>query len=93
MSEDWRSDPRVKAMNPEKIAFLEELSAQIRQTPRQSMMNRFLSMTAEAGRRGISFSDQETDVLAGVLMEHMDQKDRGKVEMLRMLSQKIARRG
>ncbi len=91
MNTDWRADPRVKEMDPEKIAFLEDLGTQIRRTPRSQMLNRFLSMTAEAGRRGISFTDRETDILAGVLMEHMDPKDRGKVEMFRMLSRRMGK--
>lgn len=92
MSGDWHKDPRIKEMDQQKIAFLEELSEQIRKTPKSRMMNRFLSMTAEAGRKGIVFSDRETDLLAGILTEYMDPEDRGRVEMFRMLSRKMAGR-
>ena len=92
MSGNWRDDPRIKEMDPQKIEFLEELSGQIRKTPKSRLMNRFLMMTAEAGRKGIVFSDRETDILAGILTEYMDPEDRGRVEMFRMLSRKMAGR-
>ncbi len=92
MNGDWRCDPRVKEMDPKKIEFLEELSEQIKNTPKARMMSRFLAMSAEAGRKGIAFSDQETDILAGILTEYMAPQDRGRIEMFRMLSRRIGKR-
>ncbi len=92
MSGEWRGDPRVKEMDPEKIEFLEELSRQIERTPKSQIMNRFLTITAEAGRKGIAFSDQETDILAGVLAEYMNPRDRGRMELFRMLARRIGKR-
>ncbi len=86
----WKDDPRVKAMNPQKVAFLTELAAQVEQTPRSQIMGRFLAMTLEADRKGISFSDQETEILAGILADYMDPAARGKIDLLRMLSRRMA---
>ncbi len=90
MNHNWNEDPRIRTMNPEKIQFLSELTGQIRKTPKNQMMNRFLSMTLEAQKRGVSFSDQETELLAEILIDYMDPADRGKIDLLRMLSRKIA---
>lgn len=92
MNEAWRQDPRVKTMKPEKIQFLSDLTAQIEKTPKNQLMQKFLSLTLEANQRGISFSDQETDLLVSILVPHMNPADRGKIDTLRMLSRKLASR-
>lgn len=90
MNETWKQDPRVKAMRPEKIQFLTNLTAQIDKTPKNQLLPKFLSLTMEANQRGISFSDQETDLLVGILSTYMNPADRGKLDTLKMLSKKLA---
>lgn len=90
MDNDWKKDPRIQSMNPEKIQFLSEFSDQIRRTPKSQLMNRFLSMTLEARQRGITFSDQETDLLAKILIPHMPPADQGRLDLFRTLSRKLA---
>lgn len=90
MNEAWKQDPRVKTMNPEKIKFLTELTAQVEKTPKNQLLPRFLSLSMEANQRGIHFSDQETDVMVGILSAHMNPADRSKLDTLKMLSRKIA---
>lgn len=90
MNEAWKQDPRVKTMNPEKIKFLTELTAQVEKTPKNQLLPRFLSLSMEANQRGIHFSDQETDVMVGILSAHMNPTDRSKLDTLKMLSRKIA---
>lgn len=92
VNHSWRNDPRIQSMDPEKIRFLTELSDQIRHTPKNRLMNRFLSMNLEAQKQGISFSDQETDLLTEILVEYLDPADRGRLDLLRMLSKKISSR-
>lgn len=90
MNPNWKNDPRIQSMNPEKIRFLEELSRQIQHTPRPQLLNRLLSVNREAAARGISFSGQETELLTDILLEHMSPEDRGKLDLMRMLSRKIS---
>lgn len=90
MNETWKQDPRVKTMNPEKIKFLTELTSQIERTPKNQLMQKFLTLTLDANKRGISFSDQETDLMVTILSNHMSPADRGKIDTLRMLSKKLS---
>ncbi len=90
MNNDWKNDPRIRSMNPEKIRFLSEFTDQIQRTPRQQLMNRFVSLTMEAGKRGITFTDQETGLLTDILVQYMNPADRGKLDLIRMLSRQIA---
>lgn len=91
MNEHWKQDPRVKAMHPEKIQFLSDLTEQIAKTPQKQILPRFLTLTMEANKRGISFSDQETDLLVQILTQDMTPKERGKLDTLRMLSEKLSK--
>lgn len=43
-----------------------------------------------ANQNGISFNDQETDLLVSILSGYMNPADRGKLDTLRMLSRKLA---
>lgn len=92
MNEDWKKDPRIQSMNPEKVEFLSRLTAEIQNTPKNQLLNKFLSLSLEASQNGISFSNQETDLMAGILMNYMNPADKGKLNLLRTLSRKLASR-
>ena len=55
---NWKDDPRLRTMNPEKVAFLDRLACEIQKTPKDQLMNRFLSLTLEAKEAGMVFTDQ-----------------------------------
>lgn len=89
MNEDWRKDPRIQAMNPEKVEFLSKLTSDIQKTPQNQLLNKFLTLSLEANQNGITFSDQETELMTSILINYMNPADRGKINLLRTLSQKL----
>ena len=90
MNDTWKNDPRVKAMHPDKIQFLSDLTEQIEKTPKNQLLPKFLSITMLANQSGIPFNDQETDLLVSILSGYMNPADRGKLDTLNMLSKRIA---
>lgn len=92
MSHDWKQDPRVLAMDPNKIKFLDTMTAKIQQGSKQQMLQQLLSLNLEASRQGISFSDHETALLAEILISHMDPAERKKLDFLRTMSKQLAGR-
>ena len=46
---DWKKDPRLKKMDPEKIQVLTEFSERLNRTPGPQMLSVLLSFQAEAG--------------------------------------------
>lgn len=92
MNNDWKKDPRIQSMNPEKVEFLSRLTDEIQNAPKNQLLNKFLSLSLEASQSGISFSDQETELMTGILMNYMNPADKGKLNLLRTLSQKLASR-
>ena len=86
---DWRKDPRLKKMDPKKIEILADFSERLKRTPGPQMLSLLLSFQAEAERKGIRFSDQETDVLVSILSAHMPPSEQKKLSVLRMFSRKM----
>lgn len=83
MNDQWKQDPRLKAMNPEKIQFLEEFAKQLNDTPKDQVLARFIAMSSEAQRRKISFSQQETALLTDILISHMDPAVKSRLNLFR----------
>lgn len=92
MNESWKQDPRVKAMHPDKIKFLSDLTSEIEKTPKNQLLPKFLSITMMANQSGINFNDQETDLLVGILSNYMNPADKSKLDTLKMFSKKMAGR-
>lgn len=91
MDNSWKQDPRVKKMNPEKIQFLTDFAEKIEKSPKNQLSTIFMSLTMEANTKGIHFSDQETDLLVSILTNKMNPEDRKKLDMLKLLSKKLAK--
>ena len=88
MNRDWQKDPRLKSMAPEKIQFLADFADQLNSTPKDQILPRFLSLTAEIGSKNISFSPEETGLLTDILTGYLSPADKSRLDMFRMLSQK-----
>lgn len=92
MNNDWQKDPRLKSMNGEKVQFLINFTQQLNNAPKDQILPRFLSLTAEASSKNITFTNEETSLLTDILAGYMDPASRGWLDMLSMLSQKTASR-
>ncbi len=88
--DDWKKDPRLRMMNPEKVRLLEHFADRIRHTEKNQMLEAFMAMNLEAKQRGLQFNDKETDLIAGILTSEMVPADKKKLDMLKMLSKKLA---
>lgn len=93
MSEtDWRQDPRLAAMNSEKLAHLTTFAERISRLPHNQILPAFLSMQQEAQMQGIQFTDKETELLVSVITTGMSPAEKKRMEMLRILAKRMAAR-
>lgn len=88
MPDDWKKDPRLKAMNPEKLQLLSEFAERIRKTPKDRLLSAFTALNIEAKEKNIQFSDQETDLLATILTANLNPSERKKLDTIRLLLKK-----
>lgn len=90
MDQSWRRDPRLAGMNAEKLKYLADLAEQVEKTPKNKLLPLFLSMNANSGK--LNFSDSETDLLVSILTAGMAPEERKKLDTLKGLAKRLARK-
>ena len=90
MDNNWKQDPRLKAMDPEKVTLLTGFAEKISHTDQSHFMSSFLQICQEANAKGLHFTDSETALLVEILSCHMPEKDRKKLQFLKLAAGKIA---
>ena len=86
---DWKKDPRLAGIDEKKLQLLTELADRAGKTPKDRLMPLLLSLTG--GKNGLSFNDQETDLIVSILTAGMTPAQKKQVETLRSLSKKMGR--
>lgn len=89
---NWKQDPRLKQMPPEKLDYLTSFAQQVTQLPKDKILPAFVSMQMDAAQRGIQFSDSETEILVQVLTENMPPEEKKKLNTLHFIAKKLAAR-
>ena len=67
MDNNWKQDPRLKAMDPEKVTLLTGFAEKISHTDQSHFMSSFLQICQEANSKGLHFTDSETALLVEIL--------------------------
>lgn len=85
------NDPRLNKIPKERLQILFDMAEQLKQAPPNQKFPVFLSLQKNVSVMGISFSDDERELLLSVLTEGMSQEDLKKVQMIRNLSDQMKR--
>ncbi len=89
MDDSWKNDPRLKTMDKEKLELLTRFAAQAGQSKKEELPQTLMAIHLEAQKQGIHFNDKETALLINILSAHMTPKEKKKVDLLKMISQKL----
>ncbi|MDR1772888.1 MAG: hypothetical protein LBS02_20005 [Hungatella sp.] len=92
MNFNWKQDPRLRNMNPQKLSMLSEFAKRVESTPKDQLVPTLLNLNAEASRKGIQFNDEETDLLISIMSANMSANERKRIETMRMLSKNFMKR-
>ena len=87
---EWKNDPRLAAMDPVKLQYIEKIAAQISSQSKAELFPALLSLQADALKINISFTDQETTLLISIITSGMPPDEKKKIEMLHFLAKKLA---
>lgn len=93
MNESWKTDPRLKNMDPKKMSLLLSFAKELETAPKNQKMAVFLSINQRAAADHITFSDQERDLLISILTEDMPPEEKNKVRLIRNLAMNIQKNG
>ncbi|HCD44871.1 MAG TPA: hypothetical protein DEQ64_14300 [Lachnoclostridium sp.] len=92
MNFNWKQDPRLRNMNPQKLSLLTEFVKRVESTPKDQLVPTLLNLNAEASQKGIQFNDEETDLLISIMSANMGPNERKRIDTMRMLSKNFMKR-
>lgn len=88
------SDPRIQRnIAPQKLILLTQLSGQANIKSKEELIPFFLTASSKAKSMGISFTDQETDIILSVITSHMTASEQAKIETIKTLAKLLSERG
>ncbi|MEY8354831.1 hypothetical protein AALB39_15940 [Lachnospiraceae bacterium 54-53] len=91
MNFNWKQDPRIKSMNPQKISLLSEFAKRVESSPKDQLLPTLLNLNAEASQKGIYFNDEETDLLISIMSANMNPNERKRIDTLRLFSKNFSK--
>ena len=92
MNNNWKQDPRLNSMDPNKIALLSEFAKKVETAPKNQLIQTLLALNLGAREKNVSFSDQETELLLSILSAGMSPAERKRMDTLKMISKSLISR-
>lgn len=91
---DLISDPRIQRnIAPQKLLLLTQLSSQVNIKSKEDLIPFFLTASSKAKSMGISFTDEETDLILSVITSHLTANEQAKIETIKALAKLLTERG
>ncbi len=87
-----KQDNPFQSMDPAKQQFIASMVSEARSKKREELMPFLLTVTMQAGRRGISFTDEETEAIVAAMSAHMSPAEKKKIAMLRKIADQLSRK-
>ncbi|MBQ4563132.1 MAG: hypothetical protein IJA58_01480 [Lachnospiraceae bacterium] len=81
----WKSHPTLKKMDASKLDWLEKLADQTAKQKPDNILPFLLAVNSNAKKKGIHFTDEETDVILCVLRENLTPEEQKRVDSLRQM--------
>lgn len=92
MDQNWTENPKLKNIDPKKLTLIEMLGEQAGSKKPEEILPFFLAVNAKANEMGITFNDNETEMILDSLKSKMSPSDIKKIDMIRnftkMMSEK-----
>ena len=91
MNQSWKNDPRLKDMDPRKLDLLSSFATRIAQMPKNQLLSAFADLNLEAQKAGLTFTDQETQLIASILTGRLSPGEKRRLDTLRLHSKRLSR--
>lgn len=92
MEPSWKTDPRLKGLDPAKLELLTRFSEDLKKKPADQILSSLLSLNQQAAAGGLSFTDRETSLIFSILTEHMSPAEQKRARMLKTLAGRLTGR-
>lgn len=86
MEKSWKNDDRLKKLPPEKLTLLSSFADRLAQMPRHQLMPALMQLNKEAAAKGLTFTNEETDLITDILTQNFSPAEKKRLESLRALT-------
>lgn len=90
MDNNWINNPAFQNINPQKLLLLNQLLGQANNKSKDELIPFFMAASSKANSMGMSFDDNETNLIMSVLTENMSPEEKSRVDTIRRLAQMIS---
>lgn len=86
---DWTNHPKLKNIDEKKLKLIKLITEQAKKQNPDEMVSFFMAVNAKANSMGISFNDDETDLILEVFKTKMSPADIKKIDTIRNISKML----
>lgn len=81
----WTNNPRLKNIDPRKLAILLELMKEADGKPMDKILPLLMSTNKKLQQQNLSFSKDESEIMLEILTKNMTPKEKQQFEMIKMM--------
>jgi hypothetical protein len=81
----WTSNPKLKNVDPRKMAILLELIKQAEGKPMEQLLPLLMNANKKLQQHNMTFTKDESDVVMDVLTKNMSPKEKSQFEMIKQI--------
>jgi hypothetical protein len=85
MSETWNNNPKMKNIDPRKLAILMEVMKEAEGKPMEQILPLIVNTNKRFQEQNLSFNKDESDMLMEILSKNLSPKENAQFEMIRMM--------
>ncbi|MDY5578305.1 MAG: hypothetical protein SPF70_12700 [Lachnospiraceae bacterium] len=80
---NWSDNPKLNGIDKKKLALIKTLTEQAATKKQEEILPFFLAINAKANEMGITFNDEETEIILDALKPRMSSADIRKIDMIK----------
>lgn len=83
-----KNDPAFSGISPVKLLFLERILEEMKKQNKDTLMPFFLAVNAKAMQAGITFTDQETELIFSQMESRLSPEEKKQFSLIRDMMRK-----
>lgn len=80
--DELKNNPAFSGISPLKLVFLEQILNEMQKQNKDTLMPFFLAVNAKASQMGISFTDDETQLIFSEMEKQMSEGEKKRFQMI-----------
>ena len=88
----WMDDPVLNGISNEKLEVLTQIIEGAKGMEPKQMFTYFIRQSNMAGKKGINFTNAETDLILNVLKENMSPEEIKRIDMVKQIVNSLSRK-